>query len=575
MTDACDLVVVGSGAGGLTAAVVAARLGLSVAVLEKAGRFGGTTAWSGGWLWVPGNPLAREAGIAEAPGAPMRYLRSVMGPAADEDPRIARYLETAPEMVDWLRRHGAMEWIDGNSVPDFRDLDGAVAGGRSVCARPVDGRSLGPLIDRLRPPLGVISLAGMGLAAGADMRHFFNATRRPASLLHVARRLARHGRDLLRHRRAMQLVGGNALAARLLRAASEAGVDLRAGTGVADLLRDGARVTGVRLEDGRELRAARGVVLATGGFPHAPDLQERLFAPAAARGHRSAAPRENTGAGLRMAERAGARLRSDLVHGGAWAPVSLVPDGQGGHYHFPHLVDRARPGIIAVRGAGERFCNEAGSYHAFMSALFEATPEGAAAECWLIADHRAQRRWGLGWSKPFPFPLAPYRRAGYLVSGRTPAELAARCGLDGEVLTATIARFNAAAQRGDDPYFGRGRNRYDRVQGDPERRPNPTLGPLERGPFHAVRLVPGSLGTFAGLDCDAEARVRDAAGRPIPGLFAAGNDMASIFGGHYPSGGITLGPAMTFGFIAAHAAARRDGAAPATANASGDLHETV
>ena len=577
-----DLLVVGSGAGGLATAVTAAELGLSVAVLEKADVLGGTTAWSGGWLWVPRNPLATEAGIEEPIEAPLEYLTGIMGNRVG-DPRVRTYLETAPEVVRFFRDRTAVSWMDGNRVPDFTEGTGAAQGGRSVCAAPFDGRRLGPWIAKLRPPLDVISLAGMSIASGKDMAHFFKATRSPASALYAARRLAKHGADLALHGRSMQLVNGNALVAGLMRSCLDRGVALFTAAGVRALVHRDGRVAGVVLEDGTEIAARRGVVLATGGFPHDPETQARLFGRDIGPEHHSAAPRDNTGDGIRLGAKVGAVLREDLVNAGAWAPVSLVPDGKGGFTHFPHLIDRAKPGIIAVRGKGERFTNEADSYHAFMRALFDATPEGRAPECWLIADHPAQRRWGLGWARPFPFPLAPFRRGGYLRSGRTLRDLARACNLDPDVLEATVARFNAQAEAGEDPDFRRGASVYNRVQGDPEHRPNPSLGPLKRGPFHAVKIVSGSLGTFAGLDGDAAARVLDAAGQPIPGLYAAGNDLSSIFAGHYPSGGITLGPAMTFGYIAAHHAAGRwdphdtttphQGApAPATGSKGGDIH---
>ncbi|PRX09090.1 UNVERIFIED_ORG: succinate dehydrogenase/fumarate reductase flavoprotein subunit [Martelella mediterranea] len=549
-----DLLVVGSGAGGLATAVTAADLGLSVAVLEKASVLGGTSAWSGGWLWVPRNPLAVEAGIDEPPEAPLNYLAGIMGNRVS-DPRIKTYLDTGPEMVRFFRDRSAVDWIDGNKVPDFIERPGAAAGGRSVCAAPFDGRRLGPWIAKLRPPLDVISLAGMGIASGKDMAHFFKATRSPASTFYVARRLAKHGIDLVQHGRAMQLVNGNALVAGLMRSCLDRGAELFTDAGVTALLHDEGRVTGVTLADGTRLHARRGVVLATGGFPHDPETQARLFGSDTGPAHYSAATEDNTGDGIRLGIKVGGHLREDLANAGAWAPVSLVPDGKGGFAHFPHLIDRAKPGIIAVRGRGERFANEADSYHAFMRALFDATPAGEAPECWLIADHPAQRRWGLGWARPSPFPLAPFRRCGYLRSGRTLKDLARRCNLDPQVLETTVARFNIQAMAGEDPDFARGASIYNRVQGDPDSRPNPSLGALRRGPFHAVRIVPGSLGTFAGLDADDRARVLDAGGAPIPGLFAAGNDLSSIFAGQYPSGGITLGPAMTFGYIAAHVAA--------------------
>lgn len=545
----CDVLVVGSGAAGLAAAVAAAHFGLDVVVAEKAPVFGGTSAWSGGWLWVPGNPLARAAGIEEDAGEPRRYLRSVLGNRA-ADPRIDAFLANGPEMVDFFAAHSAVDWIDGNKIPDFHDLPGSAAGGRSVSVRPYDGRGLGPMVDRLRTPLDVISLGGMGIAGGADLRHFLDATRRPASALYVLKRLALHARDLALHGRSMQLVNGNALVARLLRSAMDKGVTLLADAPVTALLGEGGRVAGATLRlDGRPvtIRARRGVVLAAGGFPHdrARIAAHFRHAPDGS-GHHSAAPAENAGDGLTLGEAAGGATDFDLDQPAAWAPVSLVP-GPDGLRRFPHLVERAKPGIIAVDATGQRFVNEADSYHDFLKALLDRAAPGTSPHAWLIADHRAQRRFGLGWAKPFPFPLAPALRSGYLKRGRTLAELAQACGLPPAALEETVFRFNAQARHGDDGDFGRGRSAYNRVQGEDGR----SLGPLDRAPFYAVKIVPGSLGTFAGLKTDPLARVLGTDGQPVPGLFAVGNDAASIFGGHYPSGGITLGPGMTFGYVAA------------------------
>jgi succinate dehydrogenase/fumarate reductase flavoprotein subunit len=386
----------------------------------------------------------------------------------------------------------------------------------------------------------------MALASGADMAAFFEWHRSPAALLHVARRLARHGRDLVTRGRSAQLVNGNALVARLLRSALGLGVEIRTGAPAEALVVEAGRVAGARMATGT-VRARRGVVLAAGGFPHDRARIAEMFehAPTGTE-HHSAAPETNTGDGLRIAEAIGAAITRDYVNPGAWAPVSLVPGRNGTVQRFPHLIERAKPGIIAVGPDGRRFVNEADSYHDFMSALFARGADHA----WIIADARARRRFGIGAVKPFPFPDAPHLRSGYLRRAPSLGALARALGLPEADLIRTVESFNTHARRGEDPAFGRGASPYNRVQGDKRQRPNPALGPLTRAPFYAVRVVPGSLGTFAGLRTDALARVLDTDARPIPGLFATGNDAASIMGGHYPSGGITLGPAMTFGYIA-------------------------
>ena len=538
----CDVLVIGSGAAGLSAAVTAAHFGAKVIVVEKYHQLGGTSAWSGGWLWVPRNPLAVEAGIKEDADAPLMYLKSEIGNRVS-DPRIPVFLENGPEMVRFFRDHTAMEWIDGNRIPDFHDTPGAAQGGRSVSAAPYDGRQLGDWAEKLRQPLDVVSVWGLGVAAGQDMAHFFNAKRSLASALYVARRITRHIRDLTVYGRGTQLANGNALVARLVKSALDLGVDIRTSSPAETLLQNEGRVSGARI-NGAEIHARKGVVLAAGGFPHGRERIAKMFdhAPTGTE-HHSAAPPENTGDGLTLAEHVGGAVATDLVEPGAWAPVSIVPI-KDRTARFPHLVERAKPGFIAVGPDGCRFVNEANSYHDFMRACFRAYP--ANSHAWIIADSRAVNRFGIGAVKPLPFPKASFLKSGYLKRGRTLAELARETGLPADALERTVAHFNNATDKGKDTDFGRGATPYNRIQGEAGN----SLAPLSRAPFYAVKVLPGSLGTFAGLNTNPKAQVLNAAGVPIPGLFAVGNDAASIMGGNYPSGGITLGPAMTFGYIA-------------------------
>lgn len=558
----CDLLVIGSGAAGLNTAVTAAQLGLQAVVAEKAERFGGTTAWSGGWMWVPRNPLARAAGIVEDLGPVRRYLQHLL--AVDAlSPALEAFLVHAPGMVQFHLQHTALRFIDGNTIPDFHgDAPGARSGGRSVCAAPFDARVLGAHLHRLRPPRDILSFMGLSVGGGADLRHFLRATRAADSAVYVARRLARQAWDTWRHGRGTLLMAGNALAGALLHGALERGVRLFERHAAQRLLVERGRVAGAVFGAPNgpvEIRAAHGVVLACGGFPHDAARQAAWFAHApTGREHWSAAPPENTGDGLRLAEAAGAALDTALADAGAWAPVSLVPRGDGPPAAYPHLVERGKPGLIAVDSRGERFADEAGNYHSFMRALFARHAPGVPVAAWLIADHRFQRRFGLGHSKPWPMPLGESIASGYLQRAPTLESLARRCGIDAEGLRRTVDAFNHDARRGEDPAFGRGRTPYDRMQGDAEHTgPNPCIAPIERPPYYAVKIGPGSLGTFAGVAADALGRALDAAGRPVPGLYVAGNDMASVMRGHYPSGGITLGPAMTFGHLIAHHAAGR------------------
>lgn len=554
LPESCDLLVIGSGAGGLSAAVTAAALGLDVLVVEKEKQFGGTTAWSGGWMWIPRNPLARAAGIEEDEETVRTYLRHELGEGYDES-FVTMLLEQGPRMVSFFRRDTAVDFVDGNLIPDFHGrTPGAGLGGRSLCAKPFDGGELGARLADLRPPLEEVAPFGMNIASGIDLRHFLNATRRWPSFLHVLWRLARHFTERALHGRGLHLVNGNALAARLLKSADDLGVTLRKSTAAVELMREGERVTGAVLDDGtrRSVRATRGVVLATGGFPHDDARKAALFPHApSGREHHSAAPAANTGDGIRLGEAAGGHL-PPLIDAGAWSPVSLVPKAGGETGHFPHLVERAKPGAVMVGRDGRRFCNEADSYHDVMRALFATAKPGETPHAWLVCDHAFLCRYGLGRVRPRPFPLGPWLRNGYLKRGRSFAELAQACGVDQGGFRETMAFYNRHAERGDDPAFGRGDTPYNRIQGDAEQFPNPCVAPLVQAPFYAVEIVPGSLGTFAGLKTDAHARVLGRDEEPISGLYAVGNDMSSMMAGCYPAGGITLGPAMTFGYVAAH-----------------------
>lgn len=546
-----DMLVIGSGAAGLSAAVTAAWHGARVLVAEKESTIGGTSAWSGGWLWIPQNPLAREEGIMEDDAAPLCYLQSEMEdrPA---DARLRTFLRYGPEMVDFFRKNTAVQFLSGSKMPDFHNSPGFATGGRSVTAQPYDARGLGDWLHRLRPPLETISLAGMGIAGGADMAHFFNATRSPRSALYAARRLMRHGWQHLRYGRGRHLVNGNALVARLLRSALDANVNFQLNAPVTRLLQDSHGVTGAILnsDDGEIQVNARAVVLACGGFPHDKQrLAEQVPHAAQGYGHFSAAPPGNQGDGIRLGETAGGQFDRSLKHPMAWAPVSRVSLASGLQLAFPHLVERAKPGFIAVRSNGKRFVNEADSYHDFIAALLDATPEGEKPVAWLIADSRALHRYGLGHARPTPFPVKAWLRTGYLQSADTLEALAQKCGINASTLSDTVNRFNGFARQAHDDDFQRGASAYNCAQGDTVHQPSPTLGELKKAPYFAVRILPGSLGSFSGLKTDERARVLDAEQHPIPGLFAVGNDMSSVMQGFYPSGGITLGPAMTFGYL--------------------------
>lgn len=556
-TQACDLLVVGSGAAGLSAAVTAAHHGLRVVLVEKAPVLGGTSAWSGGWIWAPCNPVVRQAGIIEPLTAPETYLATVLGPQFN--PALVKaFLTHAPRMVGFFAAHTALQFEPGTAIPDtYSQLPGAGQGGRSVIAAPYDGRALGAHIAWLRRPLPETALMGLTIQAGADLRAFMTVTRSGRAAWYVARRFGRHLWDLARHGRGMQLRNGNALVARLLRSALDRDVVIMTQSPARRLLFADGRVSGavVAHPDGdRAITARRGVVLATGGFTQDAALVAAQF-PAPSY-HRTLAVPEATGDGLRLAMALGGVQNRGLASPGAWCPVSVVPRADGSTGVFPHIIDRGKPGILAVLRNGRRFCNEGLGYHDYVRALLAAAPD--APESWLICSHATQRRYGLGIARPAPLPVGPWLRNGYLRWGKSLDDLAAACGIDAAGLRATIAEWNQHAIHGQDPLFGRGTTAYMRLQGDPTVTPNPCVAPFGDGPYYAVRVIPGSFGTFAGLTTDERARVLDGTGAVIPGLYAAGGDMASVMGGHYPAGGINLGPALTFGYVAALDAAGVD-----------------
>ncbi len=549
----CDLLVIGSGAAGLCAAVTAAINGLDVIVAERAPVLGGTTAWSGGWMWLPRNRLAREAGIIENADAPRAYLEAVLGNRFDAG-RVDAFLDTAPRMVDFLIENG-FQFEGGNRICDiYGDQPGAGTGGRSLIAAPFDARQLGERIHLLRETKRETAFLGMPIQAGADLAAFQNATRKPSAMLHVVWRLARHMFDLLSHRRAMSLRNGAALVARLFALAEQHGVRFQTSAHATRLIVSGERVWGAELailNDPLSITARKGVLLATGGFSQNAGLRARHVPHA--KHHMSLAVPEADGSGLALAQSAGAAFDTDVAAAGAWCPVSHLhwPDGSEGV--FPHIIERGKPGVIAVRADGKRFVNEADGYHDYVSALLGATPFGEQPRSWLICDHRFIRRWGLGIVRPSPLSMRHWIKSGYLRRAPTTGKLAALCGIDVQ-LESTVRSYNDDARLGKDSAFGRGSSRYNRNQGDPDHTPNPNVAPIERGPFYAVEVLPGSFGSFAGIKTDGSARVVREDGTTIDGLFTAGADMASIMGGYYPAGGINLGPAMVFGYLAAESA---------------------
>ena len=551
---AVDVAVVGSGAAGLTAAIVARLLGLEVAVFEKDALVGGTTAISGGVLWVPLSRHGRAQNPADSVAQVEQYLRSELGPLYDAA-EVAAFLRSGPEMLEFLERRTCVQFVP-SAYPDYHaEAPVGAPVGRAVVARPFDLRALGRERRRLRPPLATITFLGMMFnSSNAELRHFFEATRSLRSFVFVARRLLVHLFECVRHGGSVRATGGNALAARLLKAACDLQIPVHTGSAVTALLRTGGRVAGVEIASAQGpacVQARRAVVLATGGFSHDRALvHERFVQRVGSTAPHSVAPPSITGDGIRLARSAGAHMAPPRRQPAAWMPMSLVPQRGGPALPFPHLLDRYKPGVIAVLADGRRFTNEANSYHDVGEAAI-AHCAGREAVCWLVCDHTAIRKYGLGHAKPFPLPLRPHLRSGYLRRAPTLEALGAALGIDGAALAATVAAFNEPARSGRDPAFGRGEAAFNRYLGDPAHRPNPCVAPIERPPFYGIRLTIGDLSTYDGIQTDPQGRALGPDGAVLPGLHVVGADRASMMGGAYPGPGINHGPHMAMAYAAA------------------------
>ncbi|MEQ8654442.1 MAG: FAD-dependent oxidoreductase [Kiloniellales bacterium] len=544
-----DVIVLGGGAAGMTAALVAALEGLSVCLLEREPLLGGTTAWSGGMVWAPCSDLARQAGFQDDPAAVRSYLAGLV-PGLDDNPRMTAFLTAAPEAVDYLARRSQVRLQPVARYPDYYpDRAGASLAGRVLEPEPFQAAVLGRDLRLLRPPLPEFSLFGGMMIARPDIPHFRHPFRALRSSRVVASYLLRYAGQRLRYGRGTSLVLGNALVARLLVSLRDAGVTIRVSTKVVALTQDpSGRVTGVVCEDGSQCAAARGVVLATGGFGHERQRRAALLPPALLAN--SATAEGALGEGLGLAEAVGARLASGKAGNAFLAPVSRYRRADGSLAVYPHTVtDRAKPGLIAVDDLGRRFANEAVSYHAFATALLARQNISRDAGAWLICDSTFLQRYGMGAIKPKTRRLGAFLAQGYLRRAATPAGLAAALDLPLEPFLETLEAYNTAARRGEDPDFGRGGDAYQRFLGDAAVAPNPCLAPIEHAPYYALRVLPGDLGTAAGLDTDPVGRVLDAGGAAIPGLYCCGADMASVMEGAYPGPGITLGPALAFGYL--------------------------
>ncbi|WP_418956466.1 FAD-dependent oxidoreductase [Streptomyces tritici] len=539
-----DVVVVGSGAAGFAAAITARLRGLSVLVVEKTDRYGGSTALSGGAIWVPGNLHLDAAGLGDTYEKARAYLDATVGDRVPEDRKDA-YLRHGPRMVREFHERTEVRFMYTPGYSDyFPEALGGMAQGRSIEPQIMDLRRLGPLAATMRRA----GLPTYGLTMTSyDFRYLNMVARTWAGKRTAVRVVLRAVGARLAGRRPLSL--GEALIARMRYALDRLGGELWLSAPVTAPTRDDTgRVTGVRVRrDGAEteVRARLGVVLASGGFSHDQALREKHL-PAPTSTAWTHAAEGQTGDALRFGEELGAA--TDLLDK-VWGAPSVCPPGEK---PFFLVADRGIPGMVIVNAAGERYANEAAPYHAFVDRMYACDrPEATTVPSWLILDARSRARYifaGLFPGQPFPKSWRDF-----VVEAPTLADLAARIGAPR--LEAEIARFNRFAEAGRDEDFGRGDSVYDRYYGDPTLK-NPNLAPLDKGPFHAIPVHPGDIGTKGGLVTDADARVLREDGTPVEGLYAAGNCSAAVMGDTYPGPGATIGPAMAFAWAAVDAMAK-------------------
>ena len=549
-----DVVVVGSGAGALLAAVRAADAGLSVQVVEKTALVGGTSAISGGGIWIPCNHDQARVGVQDRLDDAFRYVRTAARGLASDD-RILAYVETAHQMARYLAQLG----VAYRAMPRYADyypsLDGARPGGRTMDPVSFDARRLGlEALALVRPTNpGQLILGRMGIDA-FDARTML--AKEPGANWVLARIMARYFLDYpwrLKTRRDRRMTGGQALVGGLFAALRQRRVGLWLSSPLRELVLEGGRVSGVVVEhDGSPVRlvARRAVLLAAGGFERDAAMRQQHLPQPTDPGWTATPPQANTGDAHRAGEQAGAALHL-MAH--TWgAPTLFVPKEEKFRALF---VERSMPGCMVVDARGERFLNESGPYPEFQQAMFarhQAT--GGAIPAWIVFDARFRSRYPIGPLMPgSAVPDGKVRRSwwGQVVwKGETLADLAREIGVDAGGLQASAARMTEFARTGRDLDFDRGGNVFDRYYGDVNVQPNPNLGPIDTGPFYAMKLWPGDIGTKGGLLTDRDARVLRADGSVIEGLYAVGNTSASVMGPSYPGAGSTLGPAMTFAFRA-------------------------
>lgn len=554
-----DLLVAGAGPAGMTAALVASLQGLSVLVCEKSDQVGGTGSTSAGTLWIPGNHQSKAAGFDDSAERAREYLDALIGSSGRE--LRAAFLKTGPAAIDWLERNSELKFIPCGRHPDYRsNMKGAAVAGRAIIPEPFDGRLLGADFARLRPPIPEYMLFGGMMIGKADIPPLVGRFKSVKNFTHAARLIARYLLDRLHYSRGTRLTMGNALTARLFYSLKKRGIEILFNSPIASVEQRDGRVIGATISTAEgeiHITAHKGVVLATGGYGHNTRHREAFMAQPTP--VHSMASEFNQGDGIAIGEKLGAGIAPEQHRrSGLWTPASVTRRAGGRKGLYPHLLlDRAKPGLIAVNKHGERFVNEAVSYHDFVEGMFDANARSPSIPCYLICDAAFIKKYGLGLVYPGAGNLSRLLKAGYLKRADTLEDLAAAFGIDADTLRRTVARHNGFAQSGIDADFGKGEAELNRFNGDDTHKPNPCIGPIAVAPFYGVEIWPADIAVSTGLSTDADARVLDPSGRPIAGLYACGNDMASMMRGSYPGPGTTLGPGTVFAYRAAmHAAGK-------------------
>jgi len=554
-----DLVVLGAGTAGLTAALVSAIEGRRILLIEKSDQVGGTSAFSSGTAWIPNNAYQRRSGTTDDAKAALAYLDALVGDRSNRALREA-YITAGPEMLAYLEAHIDLRWLMYDIQPDYDPaLPGATVGGRALMPLPFDGRTLGKNFDRVRWPIPELMLFGRMMITRGEVTRLLRIGRNLDSLLLGAALCARYTLDRLRYKRGTRLVLGNALVARLFKHVLDRDATIWFRGKTSRLIRQDGRACGlvVRLNGSeKRVRARHGIVLAGGGFPASPELRERYFPRPVAQ--YAAAYEGCNGDTLKLAQEIGACLGPRGEDNSLWFPSSISTRKDGSTAVYPHIVlDRAKPGLIAVNSAGRRFFDEGLTYHKFVRAMYRSNRDVPSIPAWLVCDRRFVWKYGIGMISPRTPFLKSFVNRGYLHVADSLEALAHNIGVDAAGLVETVRTHNKFARTGVDTDFGKGGNAYDRAYGDPEHLPNPCLGPIDRPPYCAVAVFPTPLGTSLGLLTNAHAQVLGSSGQPIEGLYACGNDMHNIFGGEYPGPGAQIGAGMVFGYLAAkHAIGR-------------------